>query len=300
LLGLAKAGASPAFAPPATGSCSVKANRIMLQSVPIPTSVLALLTGHDNLLLTRVAARRLDRLRVVLCQAVHRSDEREVGLEPLGLAYISSYVSAHLPETEFFYAENVDEVLSRDPEIVGISTVSQNYDVASHLARELRERSYTGPLLLGGFHISALPTSLSSEFDAGVIGEGEQTMLEMVRLVGAHVFGSGHLLPLERRAGDDLGTGADQAAGPDSTTRQGYAFGTVAPCSGGASFVCSPHADAPTIADSVPPPSSGEPQGFSEPNTCCGRCRTWWSASTPEDFSSTTTCSLRIATGSGL
>lgn len=172
-------------------------------------------------------------MRVVLCQAVHRSDEREVGLEPLGLAYISSYVSAHLPETEFFYAENVDEVLSRDPEIVGISTVSQNYDVASHLARELRERSYTGPLLLGGFHISALPTSLSSEFDAGVIGEGEQTMLEMVRLVGAHGFGSGHLLPLERRAGDDLGAGADQAAGPDSTTRQGYAFGTVAPCSGG-------------------------------------------------------------------
>ncbi len=122
-------------------------------------------------------------MRIVLSQAVNRCDHREVMLDPLGLGYLSSYVRAHMPDVEFYYREGVEEILSHDPDLVGVSTVSQNYVIANELARELREHGYTGPLLLGGVHISELPTSLIQEFDAGVIGEGEQTFLEIIKKV---------------------------------------------------------------------------------------------------------------------
>jgi len=99
-------------------------------------------------------------MRVVLCQAFSRTIEKESDFEPLGLAYLSSYVTTHAPGIEVLYAESVDEALSLSPELVGISSVSQNMDIAKGFARELRERGYEGPLVLGGVHISELPSGL--------------------------------------------------------------------------------------------------------------------------------------------
>jgi len=58
--------------------------------------------------------------------------------------------------------------------------VTQCYNQARRVAA--RVKSELGvPVVLGGYHISALPTRLDLEFDVGVLGEGELPMAALVR-----------------------------------------------------------------------------------------------------------------------
>jgi len=123
------------------------------------------------------------KMRVVLNQAVNREDLREMGIPPIGLAYLSAYVKAHESDIEVEFAESADEILASEPDVVGIAAVSQNSGLANALASELRQKGFDGPLLMGGYHITGVPGSLSRDFDLGVLGEGEQTLLEVLRLI---------------------------------------------------------------------------------------------------------------------
>jgi anaerobic magnesium-protoporphyrin IX monomethyl ester cyclase len=121
-------------------------------------------------------------MKVVLNQAANLDDIREAGAPPIGLAYLSAYVKARESDFEFAYADTAEEILAHEPDLVGVSAVSQNSGLADSLARELRGGGYDGPLLVGGYHITGVPSSLSRDFDAGVLGEGEQTFLELLQL----------------------------------------------------------------------------------------------------------------------
>ena len=123
------------------------------------------------------------KMRVILSQAVNREDPREMGIAPIGLAYLSAYVKAHESDIEFRFAESAEEILASEPDVVGISAVSQSSGLANVLARDLRQNDYEGPILLGGYHVTAVPGSLSEDYDLGVLGEGEQTLLEVLRLI---------------------------------------------------------------------------------------------------------------------
>jgi radical SAM superfamily enzyme YgiQ (UPF0313 family) len=66
------------------------------------------------------------------------------------------------------------------PHIVGITSVSQNYNRAIKYARIAKK--YGLPVIIGGIHISALPATLSSDMDVGVIGESEEAIIELMNL----------------------------------------------------------------------------------------------------------------------
>jgi radical SAM superfamily enzyme YgiQ (UPF0313 family) len=72
--------------------------------------------------------------------------------------------------------------LKNKPDIVGISTVTENMNVALEWAEKIKN-AIGVPLFIGGDHISALPHTLDPIFDAGIIGEGEETFLELIRLI---------------------------------------------------------------------------------------------------------------------
>ncbi len=100
---------------------------------------------------------------------------------PLAFGYLSSYLKKHMPNINFFLAENAKNALSFSPHIIGISATSVNYTKAVNLAKEINEISDV-PVIIGGVHISMAPFSLSPEFALGVIGEGEVTLLELMSL----------------------------------------------------------------------------------------------------------------------
>ena len=101
----------------------------------------------------------------------------------LGLGYIAAYLReySHFDKIKIVDGYDPEKILSLKPDIVGISSVSQNFDRTINLAGKIKHELDI-PLIVGGIHISALPHTLPDCFDVAVIGEGEQTMLELLEL----------------------------------------------------------------------------------------------------------------------
>jgi anaerobic magnesium-protoporphyrin IX monomethyl ester cyclase len=102
---------------------------------------------------------------------------------PIGLAYLASAAKAHFPDVEISIEVDPDRVITSKPDIVGIraftETYSQSIEAAHHIRRYLGKEV---PIWLGGPHINALPSTLAPIFELGVVGEGEQTFVELLAL----------------------------------------------------------------------------------------------------------------------
>lgn len=100
---------------------------------------------------------------------------------PLGLGYIAAYLRKHLPGIDVQIFRNLDEVLDYHPDLAGISCMSSNFSEAVYASEKIKDEVGC-PIILGGCHISSIPETLPDSFTAGVIGEGEQTFLEIAEL----------------------------------------------------------------------------------------------------------------------
>jgi len=105
---------------------------------------------------------------------------------PTGLMYIATYLREYMGfDNSRIIDVNVEDVRKElrkyKPDVVGISSMTVSYGKAIELAKEIKQNMEI-PCLIGGVHISTLPSSLTKEFDLGIIGEGEQTTLELVQL----------------------------------------------------------------------------------------------------------------------
>jgi radical SAM superfamily enzyme YgiQ (UPF0313 family) len=81
--------------------------------------------------------------------------------------------------------DGVEETIRAwQPQLLAISSVSQNYKLAMAYAREGRRAGI--PVIVGGYHITELPASLTPDMDACVIGEGERAICELVELLLEH------------------------------------------------------------------------------------------------------------------
>lgn len=107
---------------------------------------------------------------------------------PMGLVYLATYLENKLNlskkeikivDKNFFDIEK--EIEKFKPDIIGIGAMTINYQEAISLASKIKKRKNI-PIIVGGVHISSLPTSLKKCFDVGVIGEGEETFSELVSL----------------------------------------------------------------------------------------------------------------------
>jgi anaerobic magnesium-protoporphyrin IX monomethyl ester cyclase len=83
-------------------------------------------------------------------------------------------------------------ILSYDPRFVGITAVTISINKAADLAGLLKEQEPDLKIIVGGCHLSALPKETMSafpQFDIGVIGEGELTIIELLRVLeeGKHL-----------------------------------------------------------------------------------------------------------------
>ena len=104
---------------------------------------------------------------------------------PMGIAYVGAWLEQYHPDARAWVVQTVEEALAVEPDLVGISCVTPNFPHAIAMAEQIRaERDV--PVVLGGPHITGLPSSLPDVFAAGVLSEGEETFTALAALVAEH------------------------------------------------------------------------------------------------------------------
>lgn len=111
-------------------------------------------------------------------------------IPPLGLAYLATVL-----EKNNFYIKIIDctvgisyknlfkEVLREKLDVVGITATTPSFESARFIAHKIKKLIPSSILIIGGAHITALPyqTMEFHCFDIGVIGEAEETFLELIK-----------------------------------------------------------------------------------------------------------------------
>jgi radical SAM superfamily enzyme YgiQ (UPF0313 family) len=110
----------------------------------------------------------------------------------LSISYIASYLEHHGIEVKIFDAnfhlwthrETVEKVVKFKPDLIGITSMTHEISMAHKIASLLKDSLHAVPTVIGGCHVTALPRETLEEFENftyGIYGEGEQTMLALVR-----------------------------------------------------------------------------------------------------------------------
>jgi len=108
---------------------------------------------------------------------------------PLNLMSLAAYLRARGREARVLdlgFPEDVAEleaiVVERPPVLIGVSATTPEFSAAVRLVRDLKARVPSVPVVVGGVHVSALGIDAVEEAgaDFGVIGEGEETLDELV------------------------------------------------------------------------------------------------------------------------
>jgi radical SAM superfamily enzyme YgiQ (UPF0313 family) len=105
----------------------------------------------------------------------------------LGFALIKAFLARYRPDIETIVCHSPEQVLTELPDVIGLSSVTETWEATKFLARQFKE--ITGvPIIIGGQHVSALPETLPIWVDVGVVGEGEETILELLNNLDGSVF----------------------------------------------------------------------------------------------------------------
>lgn len=116
-------------------------------------------------------------------------------VQPLGLAYVGAAVADLcevrflLPDTRAYtgddpWTELVDTIEAEAPDLLGLTAVTATFAAAAELARRVRARLPSLPIVLGGVHASTLPAQSLDDapaIDLLVAGEGEATFRALVQ-----------------------------------------------------------------------------------------------------------------------
>jgi len=101
-----------------------------------------------------------------------------------GLISLAAYIREKLPDVNIKIIEGLnpgEEVVRFKPDVVGFTSDTLVYSKTVKKAKQLKERVNV-PFIIGGVHITALPESFDSVFDLGVVGEGEITLVEILKI----------------------------------------------------------------------------------------------------------------------
>ncbi|MEW6201597.1 MAG: cobalamin-dependent protein, partial [bacterium] len=108
----------------------------------------------------------------------------------LGFGYLASYlrrenvdVMIHNPIIPGHVGEIANVVEQWKPDILGLTAITSHVRSITPLLKILNDKNLHPIIILGGVHITALPeeTMRSYAVDLGVVGEGEITLVEIVK-----------------------------------------------------------------------------------------------------------------------
>ena len=113
-------------------------------------------------------------------------------LPPSGICYLASVLEneGHVVQIIEGIAEKTtpeqlkEKVVEFDPQIIGITALTVAYKRAIETVKIIKEVNRDAVILFGGPHVSSIPIKTFEEtkiFDVGVVGEGELTIIELVK-----------------------------------------------------------------------------------------------------------------------
>ncbi len=135
-------------------------------------------------------------MRILLLQApVSQLSPHSRLSPPLGLAYVAAHLEKAGHSVDIIdlnlsglNPQRVRLALKRvEPQLVGISVHTETHPNALKLARIIKEHDPSIPVMAGGVHVSIMPMEVLSEpdIDFVIVGEGEQTAVELVAALEA-------------------------------------------------------------------------------------------------------------------
>lgn len=129
-------------------------------------------------------------LRILLVSVVHPTSEVERRYPDLGLGYLAAALRREfgLDVDVRIIDRAYDKVIADfQPHLIGLRSVSHNYNEAKRIAQMAHQAKI--PVLMGGIHITALPQSLDNNMIVGCLGEGDETIVALIRLfLSEHKF----------------------------------------------------------------------------------------------------------------
>jgi anaerobic magnesium-protoporphyrin IX monomethyl ester cyclase len=133
---------------------------------------------------------------------------QNIWIEYYGVMQITSVLREHGHEVDILFADNADTVAyikKTDPDVIGYSCMSIQWDWAKQLAECIKSSGLKQIQIIGGIHATMYPelTAEHQSFDAICIGEGEYPMLELCDALdaGADWTGIGNIWA---RSGDQI------------------------------------------------------------------------------------------------
>ncbi len=96
--------------------------------------------------------------------------------------YLAAFLEKICPNVEVQIKDNLNDFDKFNPDLLGISSVTENFEWAKWLARKAKAK-WGCVTVLGGVHITSLPHTLPQEFDYGFCGEAEESFAEFVVLL---------------------------------------------------------------------------------------------------------------------
>jgi len=123
-------------------------------------------------------------ISILFINVINPDQDIESLFPPLGIGYLVSALRKRFG-TEMIRVKVIDRIIEEEidlfsPDVVAISAVSQNYNRAIQYAQIAKRHEL--PVLVGGVHITMAPTTLTEEMDVGVMGEGEETICELISI----------------------------------------------------------------------------------------------------------------------
>lgn len=117
---------------------------------------------------------------------------------PLGLAYLASVLISQgynvsiidAPAQGLSHKQTASKLKTMRPDVIGITSITPTISDAMHCVMNSKAVVPGAVTVMGGCHITALPVETMKScpaLDFGVIGEGEETFLELVRAIESGV-----------------------------------------------------------------------------------------------------------------
>ena len=107
---------------------------------------------------------------------------------PLGLAYLGAVLerAGHRVRivdytSRYPYPPLAEIIGDLQPDLIGLTATTPSFESASRMAAVLRQLAPAAGFILGGAHVTCSPDTAMADglFEIGVIGEGEETILEL-------------------------------------------------------------------------------------------------------------------------